>query len=327
MKEEYLNDIHDLIVFDSFVKAKDVISRYDKVMCSISGGADSDVILDICQKIDKDKKIVYVWFDTGLEYQATKDHLKYLEEKYNITIVREKAPKPIPICCREYGQPFISKYVSEHIERLQRHNFKWEDKPYEELLAEYPKCKSSLRWWCNEWKEPSDGKVSRFCIARNKYLKEFLIKYPPTFKISSSCCNYTKKTPAKKYKKANKIQLSITGVRKSEGGIRAAAYKNCFSEETNWGVSEYRPIFWYNNENRENYENAFGVTHSKCYSEYGMTRTGCAGCPFNRKVLQELSLIEKYEPKLYKAVNKIFGDSYEYTKKYKEFVKSMEEVC
>lgn len=325
--EEYLNDIHDLIVFDSFVKAKDIINRYDKVMCSISGGADSDVILDICQKIDKDKKIVYVWFDTGLEYQATKDHLKYLEQKYNITIVRQRSPKPIPICCREFGQPFISKYVSEHIGRLQRHNFKWEDRPYEELLAEYPNCKSSLRWWCNEWKEPSDGSISRFCIARNKYLKEFLIKYPPTFKISSSCCNYTKKTPAKKYKKANKIQLSITGVRKSEGGIRAAAYKNCFSEETNWGVSEYRPIFWYNNENRENYEKAFGITHSNCYSEYGMTRTGCAGCPYNQKVLEELAIIEKYEPKLFKAVNNIFKDSYEYTKKYREFVKEMNKLC
>ena len=67
------------------------------------------------------------------------------------------------------------------------------------------------------------------------------------------------------------------------------------------------------------------ITHSKCYTEYGLKRTGCAGCPFGRDFEQELDVIANYEPKLYKAVNNIFGDSYEYTRKYREFVKRMEE--
>lgn len=62
---------------------------------------------------------------------------------------------------------------------------------------------------------------------------------------------------------------------------------------------------------------------SKCYTEYGLKRTGCAGCPFGRDFEYELEVIQKYEPKLYKAVNNIFGDSYEYTRKYREFVKKM----
>lgn len=45
-------------------------------------------MLDLISKIDKDRKVRYIWFDTGLEYQATKDHLKYLEEKYHIEIER-----------------------------------------------------------------------------------------------------------------------------------------------------------------------------------------------------------------------------------------------
>lgn len=52
-------------------------------------------MLDLISKIDKDRKVRYIWFDTGLEYQATKDHLKYLEEKYHIEIERIKAIKPI----------------------------------------------------------------------------------------------------------------------------------------------------------------------------------------------------------------------------------------
>ena len=71
-------------IFDSVAKAHAVLSRYDSIACSISGGKDSDIMLDLISKIDKDRKVRYIWFDTGLEYQATKDHLRYLEEKYHI---------------------------------------------------------------------------------------------------------------------------------------------------------------------------------------------------------------------------------------------------
>ena len=40
-------------------------------------------------------------------------------ERYGVTIHRVRAEKPIPVCCKIYGQPFISKQVSEWIERLQ----------------------------------------------------------------------------------------------------------------------------------------------------------------------------------------------------------------
>lgn len=50
-----------------------------------------------------------------------------------------------------------------------------------------------------------------------------------------------------------------------------------------------------------------------------MKRGGCACCPFGRDFEQELEAAKKYEPKLYKAANLIFGDSYDYTRKYKDF--------
>ena len=122
------------IIGDNLVKAWTKINSpiYKKIICSISGGSDSDVMLDICWRCDKNNKIIYVWFDTGLEYQATKDHLKYLENKYNIRIIRYKSVKPIPICCNTYGQPFLSKQVSEYIQRLQKHGFKLENESFED---------------------------------------------------------------------------------------------------------------------------------------------------------------------------------------------------
>ena len=123
--------------------------NYKKALCSISGGADSDNVLDLVTKSDNNKIVDYVFFDTGLEYQATKEHIKFLEEKYNIKIEVIRPKIPIPLSCKLYGQPFLSKHVSEMINRLQTHNFKWEDKPFDKLIKEYPKCKSALEWWTN----------------------------------------------------------------------------------------------------------------------------------------------------------------------------------
>ena len=61
-----------------------------------------------------------------------------------------------------------------------------------------------------------------------------------------------------------------------------------------------------------------------CYTEYGLKRTGCCGCPFGRDFEFELEVLEQYEPNLYKAVCNVFKDSYEYTRKYREFCKEMD---
>lgn len=56
-----------------------------------------------------------------------------------------------------------------------------------------------------------------------------------------------------------------------------------------------------------------------------MKRTGCVGCPFNPRINEELNVIKQYEPKLYRAAMFIFGKSYEYTKRYRDFQKMMNE--
>lgn len=277
-------------------------------------------MLDICKQCDHDNKIRYVWYDTGLEYQATKEHLIYLEEKYGIKIERIKAFKPIPTCCHAYGQPFLSKRVSDMVERMQNKNIPFDDRPYEELMKKYPNSKTELRWWCNQW-----GDGSMFNISRNKWLKQFMIENPPLFKISDKCCDFAKKKVLHNYIKQAKIELNIFGVRKAEGGRRTSVYHSCFSNNRSNKCDEYRPLFWYSNNDKIDYENCYGIIHSRCYTEYGLKRTGCAGCPFGRKFEEELEIIKRYEPKLFVAVNHIFKDSYEYTRRYREFQKMMNE--
>jgi predicted phosphoadenosine phosphosulfate sulfurtransferase len=79
MELDFLNVKDDINIVDSFAKADSVINNpnYKSILCSVSGGSDSDIMIDLIYRIDRNKKVKYVWFDTGLEYQATKDHLIY----------------------------------------------------------------------------------------------------------------------------------------------------------------------------------------------------------------------------------------------------------
>ena len=194
-----------------------------------------------------------------------------------------------------------------------------------ELLEKYPNCKIALQWWCNAYYSPENGVVqmSQFSINRNKWLKEFMVANPPDFKISNKCCEYAKKKPAKLLIKKYDADLEIIGVRKAEGGIRSASYKTCFSESKTKGCNSYRPVFWYTDGDKKIYEDFYGIQHSRCYTEYGLKRTGCVGCPYSSKVTEELETIKKFEPNLYTAAQNIFCDSYEYTRKYREFQKMM----
>lgn len=326
---DILKGCHNMNIYDAFYKCQYHLRTHQNVCVSISGGADSDVMLDIVVKVaqatpDIDlSKIHFTFFNTGIEYEATKRHLDYLEQKYNIKIERLKAIKPVPYGTRQYGLPFLSKHISEMIQRLQRNNFDFANdgnKSFNELLTKYPKCKSALKWFCNE-----NGEKSSFNISKDPFLKEFLVEHPPQFKISPKCCDGAKKNNGKEYTKANKIDLNLIGIRKAEGGIRAQRYQTCFSKGD---LSDYyRPLQWFTIADRREYEELFNIKHSDCYTDYGLKRTGCAGCPFGSGFDNELEIIETYEPKLYKAVNKIFKDSYEYTRAYKEYKATKGALC
>ncbi len=284
------------------------------------GGADSDVMLDMILRCGGRDKTDFVFFNTGLEYRATLEHLDDLERKYDIKIIRCKPVKPIPVCVKEHGVPFWSKYASNMINRLQRHNFQWEDKPYEVLIKIYLKCMAALAWWCNK----ATGNTTQYIINRAPYMREFMIQNPPDFKISDKCCTYAKKKASEHFEKGKQYDLKCIGVRESEGGVRAISYQTCFTEVKK-GTDQFRPIWYFRNPDKDEYCKHYGIVHSKCYTEYGMKRTGCCGCPFAKDFEDDLERMKKYEPQLYIAAVNIFGESYEYTRKYIKFREEMKQ--
>ena len=289
---------------------------YTSILVGISGGSDSDLVLDMIERIGHPASAVrYVFYDSKMEFQATKRHMDYLENRYGIRIERLDAKVPVPLGVRRYGVPFMNKKSSNYIARLQKHGFDWSDKPLEQLLQKYPNCQSALRWWCNAW-----GEKSLCNIGRHRWLKEFMAENPPDFPISDTCCTGAKKATANTIEKAASPDLSVLGLRRAEGGARATAYRTCFDDVCG-GPDRYRPVFWFRKRDKEAYERIFGIVHSDCYTVYGLKRTGCACCPFGRDFETELTAAKQYEPGLYNAAIHVFGDSYRYTRAYRAYAR------
>ena len=345
MKETYRSKVYtdrpDYADFDSpakFEAIKSIIAKHlrehPNAICSYSGGADSDIMLDLIErtrKLFKLPPIRYVFFNTGLEMQATKDHVKETAEKYNIKIDECRPDVNIVRAVRTYGVPFVSKIMSSGLSEWQKKGIplsiaqeyeEAEDKvaKRKELKERFPKCESVINFLCccNSAGEPRPN--IQLVINSSKYMRDFISEYPPDFKISAKCCNYCKKDLAHKIQKG--YDMVITGERRDEGGMRSVPRKDntalCFTETSN-GQYRLRPLYYVSDKDKAWYKERYGVKYSDAYEVYGLTRTGCCGCPISYKAVEDLEKIRKYEPNVVKAAWNIFGKSYEYRAKYNEY--------
>ena len=60
--------------------------EHPNAICSYSGGADSDIMIDLIERtrnLFNLSPVKYVFFNTGLEMKATKDHVKNTAVKYS----------------------------------------------------------------------------------------------------------------------------------------------------------------------------------------------------------------------------------------------------
>ena len=311
------------------------LRQHPKAICSYSGGADSDIMIDLIETARKIAPslppVKYVFFNTGLEMKATKDHVKATAEKYGVEIEEVRPKVGIVQAVREHGIPFVSKIMSAGLEGWQKKEIPLsiadeyelaEDKAVkrQELSDRFPKCESIINFLCccNSAGEPRPD--IQLVINSSKYMRDFIGKYPPDFKISAQCCNYCKKQVAHDAHKG--YEMIVTGERRDEGGMRSVPRKDntslCFTE-TSDGQYRLRPLYYVTDKDKAWYKERFEIRYSDAYEVYGLTRTGCCGCPISYKAVDDLELIRPYEPNVVKAAWNIFGKSYEYRKKYNAY--------
>ena len=349
MKEEYKSRVYtnrpayaDLDSAAKFQAIQGIVAtrlrQHPNAVCSYSGGADSDILIDLIERTRKLfnlPPVKYTFFNTGLEMKATKDHVKATAEKYGVEIEEVRPKINIVQASREHGIPFVSKIMSAGLEGWQKKEIplsiydeynQAEDKvaKRKELKERYPKCETTINFLCccNSKGEPRPN--IQLVINANKYMLDFIKECPPDFKVSAKCCDCCKKQVAHRVQKG--YDMIITGERRDEGGMRSVPRSEqwsetntmCFSEQAN-GQFRFKPLYYVTDKDKAWYKEYYNIRYSDAYEVYGLTRTGCCGCPISYKAVEDLEKIRPYEPNVVKAAWYIFGKSYEYRKKYNEY--------
>lgn len=316
------------------------LTDHPNAICSYSGGADSDIMIDLIERtrmIYSLPSIKYVFFNTGLEMKATRNHVREVAEKYNVDIEEVRPKVNIVQATRKHGQPFVSKIMSAGLEEWQKKNIplsiadeysEAEDKIAKraELKERYPHCEAVINFLCccNGKGEPRPN--IQLVINSSRYMRDFIGAYPPTFQISAKCCDYCKKQTAHRVQKD--YEMVITGERRDEGGMRSVPRKDntalCFGQTAS-GQYRLRPLYYVSDKDKAWYKAAYKIRYSDAYEVYGLTRTGCCGCPISYKAVDDLKLIEPYEPNVVKAAWAIFGDSYRYRQQYNAYKKQRDD--
>ena len=145
------------------------LTQHPNAICSYSGGSDSDILIDLIERTRKMfntacgyealKPVKYVFFNTGLEMKATKDHVKATAEKYGVEIEEVRPRINIVKASRDYGLPFVSKIMSAGLEGWQKKgiplsiadeyaNAENKQAKRAELKKRYPKCESIINFLC-----------------------------------------------------------------------------------------------------------------------------------------------------------------------------------
>lgn len=267
---------------------------------SFSGGKDSTVLLALTKmSIDvgvlPKEGIKAVFINTGVEMQATIDFVNWCKENYYKNIETIRPPQPYAKVIKEYGKPMKSKMKAEFIGRWQKGN------RTETTMLVYGK-------------NPNNGKI----FAKTKLAdKDFHILHPNfNIKVSQKCCKYLKKEPSKEYDKQNNMDGKIVGIRMGEGGVRQLTaekrIKNGGKLCTYYSgkILVKAPIIDWTDEDIEQFIKMYDIPLSKAYTKYGLTRTGCYGCPFALDLENNLKILHDYEPNRYKAAMHFLKDVY-----------------
>lgn len=212
------------------------LTRHPNAICSYSGGSDSDILIDLIERTrqmfnnavghEALKPVKYVFFNTGLEMEATKDHVKATAEKYGVEVEECRPKINIVKAVREYGMPFMSKRFSQALGEWQKKDVpmaiideykKAENKAakFQEFVERYPKSKKVINFLLNTDKNGIQH-FNQLGFQTQRYLKNYMEEYPPNFVISAKCCDYCKKQLAHQVQKG--YDMVITGERMAEGG-------------------------------------------------------------------------------------------------------------
>ena len=306
----------EMKVEDAIFRIKDLYDRTQgKAVISFSGGKDSTVVAELYLMAKKRGLVGHMdllFADTQVEYDAIYDFVEwYSKNKQEVIYLKPRLP--FGSIMKKYGKPAMSKVKSDFLSTYQNTLRNGGDplkvKRTSEMITGYRTDKNYKIQLNDEGKPlPTRQKLA------NKHM-HFL--HPNNeIKIASKCCDFLKKKPFEDYYKEYGVKGYATGMRIAEGGVRAEMYKTCTAHKTIGSgknrvtLTHKMPLFDWSDKDVDDFIGEYNVKISKAYTEYGLERTGCIGCPFAEDIHQNLKVLWEHEPNKYKAVQHWLGDMY-----------------
>ena len=110
--------------------------------------------------------------------------------------------------------------------------------------------------------------------------------------------------------KKNHRTISITGMRRAEGGQRSNI--NCIVTAKEGTLLKFHPLSVVNDSFEEWFINEYNIKLCELYYEpYNFIRTGCKGCPYAIELQRELDVMEKFLPNERKQCETIWKPVYD----------------
>ena len=275
---------NEFLLQDRISKIRSINEQYDlenNAYVSFSGGKDSTVLHYLLDLALPGNKIPRLFLNTGIEYRFIFDYVQKIAKRDNRIIIYNVG-KNIKDTLYKVGYPFKSK---EHSQKVMEYR-----KGY--------RCNSILRYF-----KFIDG-------GYNPCPDKLLYQITDTsLNISHLCCYEFKKKPAMKWMKDNNKSVTITGMRKDEGGARIQL--NCIITDKNNKLKKFHPLSVVD----ESFENWF-ILENKIqlcrlyYPPFNFERTGCKGCPFALNLQEQLMIMDNLLPEERKQCEMIWEPVY-----------------
>ena len=289
---------NEMLLIDRLGVIRDTIAKYgeENFYLSFSGGKDSTIVSYLLDMAIPGNKIPRVFINTGIEYHKIVEFVRSKIENDN-RYIEIQPIYPIKETLEKYGYPFKSKEHSNYLGRWQRGS----------------KAFSVIRY-----KNEVGGRFTCPDVLKYQFAEDFALK------VSEKCCDKLKKEPVHKWEKENGRKITITGMRKDEGGKRSVI--SCITTRGDQ-IVKFHPLAVIS----DAWENWL-IERDKIqlcdlyYEPYNFQRTGCKGCPYSLQLQNDLETMEKYMPAERKQCEWIWKPVYEEYRRLGYRLKKTEQI-
>lgn len=274
----------ELILYDRLNVIREMDKKYGlkgKAYISFSGGKDSTLLHYLFDEALPGNDIPRVFINTGIEYNAIREFAMSFGDDKRFVYLNPSVG--VIANLMKNGYPFKSKDFSQKVAVYQHSGM--DNKTIGKFLGKsHFGCPKYLRYVF----EPGGGLP---------------------FKCSDMCCRKMKKEPAKKWAKENGKTITVTGMKRDEGGNRNGL--GCVVTNKDGSMEKFHPLAVVTEEWEEWYAKKRGISFCELYyPPYNFKRTGCKGCPFNLNLQSDLDTMRDLMPNEWKQCETIWKPVY-----------------